>query len=275
MSEKRFCTRCGGENSSEFEYCVFCGESLSAPAPRPAEPCSANACNTFEPEKEVFSEPSTEIPATEIGVEMIGSLPADAVSEFVGTNQEKVLPNMKRAAEEGTGGFNFVAFLLGLGGFPFIYFFYRKMYKVGALLFAVCLAIYSVLFVGYAKVLENSMKVLSFADKEVLTIAEYNTMTEALSVVLLMGLLVLIAAAGFIVVAIIVGKKANMWYYKHIVKSFDCGLPPSEVIKKGGTNKVLAIVSAIVWYVAIESVIFALLIPFMSEYMNFILTMSI
>lgn len=133
---KIICTNCGTENSDEYNFCVGCGQTLVNPKQKFEEPCSANrgSSNTYEAPI-----------AAQDSCGSIGNMPIAAAVDFVGKKVDYYIPKFKRfdASRSGASWNWPVALFSFLLGMPFIWFFYRKMYKIGSII----LAAYSLLFV--------------------------------------------------------------------------------------------------------------------------------
>ncbi|MBQ7289114.1 MAG: hypothetical protein IJW78_05255 [Clostridia bacterium] len=124
MEEKRTCTACGTENREDFQFCKNCGAKLpeAAPAPAPAPvapPFYAPDAPTEEPSE------------------------LDKLSAFIGTNgYERAQKMLSMRARAKKASWNWPVFLFGFFlGLPFVWFYYRKMYKQGTAVLLVTLAI--------------------------------------------------------------------------------------------------------------------------------------
>lgn len=133
--QKIICNKCGSENNEEYSFCVVCGEPLVKPEPKQPEPCSASVGNDTYGEQ--FSSQRCD--------GSIGNMPIAAAVDFVGTNSNYYIPKFKKFdASSSSSSWNWpVALFSFLLGMPFIWFFYRKMYKLGSII----LAAYSLLFI--------------------------------------------------------------------------------------------------------------------------------
>lgn len=74
--------------------------------------------------------------------EMIYGLPADEVASFTGGRDSRLYRKLAKADKEGkSGGWNWPMFFFGvLLNMPFIWLYYRKMYKAANIVLAICLA---------------------------------------------------------------------------------------------------------------------------------------
>ncbi len=205
MTEKRNCTVCGAENTSEYEYCLQCGAKLPAlakgfvqEAPKAQETyhfnyqnnnyeaandnkivtrfctnCGLqvdpgdNFCNRcaaplyhFEKRQAVQPQPQPQPQSdnrytydniyddTDLGVD------EHELRCFIGENSEACIKRFKKMKFGGSkASWNWPVFLFScLLNIPFVWFFYRKMYKVGTILLVVTVVlnmIITMLFGGY------------------------------------------------------------------------------------------------------------------------------
>ncbi len=122
----KICNTCGAENSEDYKFCIACGNPLSEQG-IPA---------VISSEEKTAEEP--------LSGDTLYGLPAEEVASFTGGKDSRMYSKLVKAESEGKlGGWNWPVFFFGvLAGMPFIWFFYRKLYKVGAILLAVSLAVY-------------------------------------------------------------------------------------------------------------------------------------
>ena len=109
---KIICPACGGENNADYAFCLKCGRPLGASAPSGGVP-------------PVWGQPTGDI----------GGVPEREVYDYVSGNQQ-VMKKFRRLSSGGTIGWNWPVFILGLFNMQFIWFFYRRMYKLGVLFLA-------------------------------------------------------------------------------------------------------------------------------------------
>lgn len=137
MNSKK-CARCGTINEQEYIYCKNCGEPFTI---------SENQKNNNRQYTPISYRNAGESDTDYSGTPAeIGGVDAEKLAAYVGVKKGKRIINMFYLAEA-TGkkvkGFNWAVFLTGtLLAFPFVssWFFYRKMYKVGAIICAISIA---------------------------------------------------------------------------------------------------------------------------------------
>lgn len=139
MDNDKRCSRCGTMNEPEYVYCKNCGNLLGNSETQPQNihytpinynttyPYAANDYSEIEPE--------------------INGVDTKKLQAYVGVkNRDKIMARFIIAHKTGkkVPGFNWVVFITGaLLAFPFVssWFFYRKMFKVGAILCAMSIAL--------------------------------------------------------------------------------------------------------------------------------------
>lgn len=158
MEQKKICSACGTENRAEFQFCKNCGARLPetvSPEPEPIVQPSESVVTPPEPPVQTAPETVPAPPAVQ--PEPVKSAPPfyapvqnaenmselDTVAAFVDSNgyeYAQKMQNMKLRFKKAS--WNWPVFLFGfLLGLPFVWFFYRKMYKQGTLVLLVSLAI--------------------------------------------------------------------------------------------------------------------------------------
>ena len=106
------CPVCKTQNSSDYSFCSNCGTPLTISA-------SHGTPN-----------------------DSIAGIPIAEVADYIGKGNDKYIPKFIKHSTGSKAGFNWPIFLFSiLLNIPFVWFFYRKMYKVGAMVLAVSLAI--------------------------------------------------------------------------------------------------------------------------------------
>ena len=150
------CPQCGAANENDQPYCSVCGtylqKDLSQEEEVPAQNEQPSQKDPFQIPNVPFS--SYSMPYGGVSPEdMIDGIPVKEIAAYVGPNSHYYLPRFKAIAQGGNS-WCWSAFFLN-----FIYYFYRKMYRVGALLLVayILLSIPSLLWsLEYSKsVLEN------------------------------------------------------------------------------------------------------------------------
>ncbi len=152
--DKKICSECGTENESDYIYCKNCGTLLAAPA-KPAEPEPAKA----EPEHEFIAQTAPEPkagqpsfqPAPPVYNTANGSagytpdsnpitdgIPQEELALFIGKKSAVIMPKfIKMEITNSKVSWCWPVAILGFLFGPMgaaLWFFYRKMYKTGALL---------------------------------------------------------------------------------------------------------------------------------------------
>lgn len=163
MENKKKCLGCGAEYSGEYMFCKECGSALQtveAEAEQPAQVINDENLNNEEVSNEqkveqAVAEPVAEPVAQPVvaespvapseeainGDDFINGVPTAVLSDYVGEKSTKFIPKFKKYSRGAKAGWNWPVFLFGLLlGIPFVWFFYRKMYKLGVLFLAISIA---------------------------------------------------------------------------------------------------------------------------------------
>lgn len=157
QAEKKICSACGTENEPEYAFCKNCGNSLNQ-----SQNASDSSANTGTNTHAYTNQTAWTNPGQyaygpygyQYGDIKISGISADTMSAAIGPNAHKFMPKfMEMELGHKKIGWNWTVFLLGfLLGLPAAscWFFYRKIYKVGAIVLAVGLAltILSTIFIG-------------------------------------------------------------------------------------------------------------------------------
>lgn len=162
--DKKICSECGTENESDYIYCKNCGTLLTSPT-KPAEPAPAKA----EPEHEFIAqtapEPKAEQPSFQPAPPVYNTangsagympdsnpitdgIPQEELALFIGKKSAVIMPKfIKMEITNSKVSWCWPAAVLGFLFGPMgaaLWFFYRKMYKTGAL-FAVIGAVVNII----------------------------------------------------------------------------------------------------------------------------------
>lgn len=151
MSEKKICPNCKAENDAEYSFCKNCGFNLGGePKSNPtakSQPFKENSNNTYYSEYQFYREGE------------IDGVSNKDIATFIGTNGDSYIKkfyNMNLLHKK--SNWNWAVFLFGfLLNIPFVWFFYRKMKKAGAILLAISL-VFSIL---QGIVLYSAVKIVS------------------------------------------------------------------------------------------------------------------
>lgn len=246
-SEDVICPRCKSVNPKGSFYCSRCGFPLgmdnTANAQNPQG--NPNFSRVFDPMAGVNPEE-----------DMGEGVTAGEISKFVQNNTPyfiRVFNNIKTFSK---GRFNFCAFLFSGG-----YLLYRKMYKIGAVITAVMLLLWTAeLYIHYCT--PAGMKMIGLMENYYNSAANSTAAFQELykgilsldfTSQLLLGLMYLSSIAQF-VLRIVIGIKANRIYFKHCKAQIseikrDNPNPAEEIQAKGGVNTAIAISFLVVYFI--------------------------
>lgn len=287
-SDQIFCPNCGKANPAENELCENCRSALH---PKDTVDFSeesrmyaqARTQSSPPPQREGYG---TGIPLTQdelfsqfLGIngenDLIGDVPVKEFIFYVQQNYFYFLRIFKLLCQRTKA----VVFNWSAGIFTYLYFFYRKMYKLGALLLLVMFITYIpslMLYSNYYKQLYASMDV-----KEIIETMNVEKMRQAtLNFVPDTEDLMPLQAADnvFVIVRIVIhvfcGFIANRKYYEHAVNSIhnvkqSLGKMESEmdknaeIARRGGTNMPLVLFSIFVLISSILGWSFSLMSSFL------------
>lgn len=256
----RACPVCGASNRVGANFCDNCGTRLSASRHRRAD----------DTEEVDFSDPqffaaytlgqASDVPASTVYEE---NVTAGDVACFVAVNTPYYLSAFKRV-KDGVGKFNFSAAV-----FSGVWFLYRKLYKVGALLLSVEALLYA-LRVYFTRgvsleVLNGLMTSLGLSMKNAasLTMDQYVKLSEAMQQLPVKEQLLIAAPTILLLLQITVmitsGALANKLYYRRCIEQIKLvkqeaaeeSLSRSETSQSlylsGGVNAMLAGVFGIIY----------------------------
>ncbi len=135
MEEKKIiCPECATENESIYEYCKNCGTPIKINEPQP-EPQP-------QPQPQTYS---YNAPVNNFALDMIDGNPTADVAAFVGKKSNKFITKFsKMEITDSKISWCWPAALLGFFIGPMgsaLWFLYRKMYKIGAILMAIGFAL--------------------------------------------------------------------------------------------------------------------------------------
>ncbi len=125
---KKICIKCSTENEEHFSYCKYCGASLPV----------------VDRQHHFYGDSGYSVQTDPKEIDF-GAVSRSELEAYVGKNKEKIMPKLVDMELEGKKtSFCIPVFLLGFfAGFLGMscWFFYRKMYKIGAILVALGLLI--------------------------------------------------------------------------------------------------------------------------------------
>lgn len=176
MEEKKICSCCGKENDISCEFCVECGSVLTGVTVEQSEQ-NAKPQEEYIPEQENTVPPETSANGTygyNYNTAESETVTSAEMNRFIGKKADKISP--KFTTMEITGSkvsWNwpvfFLTFFMGLSGTA-LWFFYRKMNKIGAILLSVGMALSLVFSVASGQLQlnaeTNSMIIDALTDSE-------------------------------------------------------------------------------------------------------------
>lgn len=272
-----FCQKCGTENNAEYNYCIGCGTPLAKPESSFQEPCSANACSD----------------GAQAPVASIGNMPIAAAVEFVGDDPNKYIPKfIKFDASKSYASWNWAAAIWAFFGLPFVWFFYRKMYKIGAILLVICLALSLVSVLAIAPVFQTAADAITPYIEQILANPYVEIPEELINQLISQGDMVSQVATsntvnnlvGFLELCIFVFTSiaANGLYMKHMLKVFNKaaeknpeGVTSLEIRRLGGTSVGAAIGAAIGYFVATVIIVVVPLYTALANYIKTVIELAL
>ena len=245
----RICPRCGMPNAPTAHYCQNCSQQLQTDPEKDGQ-VGANGV-PFPPYGFVVNPFLNATPST-----TIEDIPIQDVSVYVGKNAMYYIPQFDRIQQTGRGRFHFSAFL-----FHGIWMLYRKQYKMGAIVLAIVFALTALAaFFQYQFSLPVAEALFATAGIDLssgmitsLTSAQQLALLDAWSGLsareVLLVLLPTLVEGLLLIVYLVVGFKANKWYYKQslrrireIKKAADSNEKlRAELSSRGGVNTPLTI----------------------------------
>jgi ribosomal protein L37E len=260
------CQRCRAVNQKGMFYCGRCGFPLSAQNQQYNQYNGQNTRNNpnmggFGVN---FTNPMDPMAGVDPEQDMGDGVTAGELSKFVQNNTHyfiRIFNNIKNFSK---GRFNFCAFFFSGG-----YLLYRKMYKIGAIITAVMLFLWTAeLYIHYCT--PAGQRMIELMNNYYSNASNYteamNSLYKGISEMSLINLLLLctmyFCSIAQLVLRIIVGIFANRWYFKHCKTKIhgikaENNNPENQIQAKGGVNTAIAI-SLIAVYFVIEFVPFFL-----------------
>ncbi len=113
----KICPKCGTACEPDHAFCSKCGNSFAA-----GEYNKGYGRPTYYKD-------------------MVDGVPTAEVVDYIDRNSYSYLPKFFKYSNGSKAGWNWPVFVLGLFGIPFVWFFYRKMYKVGSIVLAISVGI--------------------------------------------------------------------------------------------------------------------------------------
>lgn len=252
------CPRCKAENQKGMFYCGKCGYPLSAQN-------SNTYQNTYQNTNTNTTFPGFMDPMAGVNPEenMGEGVTAGEVSKFVQNNTPYFIRVFNNIKNFNKGRFCFVAFLFSGG-----YLLYRKMYKIGGIITAIMLLLWtSELYIHYCtpagqKMIELMNNYYTSVTTAASSTQAVNELMQSISSldnisIFLLGLMYFCSIAQF-ALRIIIGIFSNRWYFKHCKTKISAikkenSDTDKELRAKGGVNTAIAL-SLFLVYLTIEFV---------------------
>lgn len=254
-SDIKKCPSCGRENDSESFFCRFCGTPLSSDGAQPHQNNTQNQ-NTTQgfPFGMGFGSADGEVPF----IDPLGGVPGDTdlgdgvtageAAKYVKQNTPYFIRVFSNIRNFNKSKFNFSAGLFTSG-----YLLYRKLYKVGAALFALQLGLFAVILyfsIAYRSLYEQfSNSVYSNAMNYTDMINNYTKFIEGASatdmLLLYLPAVILLVYVALKLVAAFCFNRLYFNYCRNQIKRIkaECGEgenPETLLQTKGGVNTALA-----------------------------------
>lgn len=274
MAHERTCPICNTVNEADYIYCKNCGTQLPpVAAAQPAPP------PIMTPPPVTYTPPTTYAPPVQTPpageTDTVCGVSTLEATAFIGSNANTYIPTFKKMDQGASAGWNWPVFLFSFFlNIPFVWFFYRKMYKVGAWVLAAslaltvattvcCSAMMNTVMGPAFEFLNQSQELLhAYAEgKDILSDPALGVLEEEFADIIANGI---IKAAGCIlalsllglaqlVFTILLSVFANKMYYTHCVKKLHVlrqqyagRIPPAPLRIAGGTNTGIAVTLGIV-----------------------------
>lgn len=256
-----FCPQCGTENAAEEPVCTHCGARLynNMPNSAPFAPQVQLPDMTQRP----YIAGTTIISPTEtLGGNTVGD-----TAEYIGAAAPRYIPKFYKLEQtDKKVSWNWAAFFFA----PY-WFFYRKLYALGAIFMAVILiASAATTTPHYLEVSEAQSNAIAeaqqrFADGELSQDEALDACTEALFVVYTLPEAIILAGVSF-AVHLLSGLFANDWYKRKAEKDIHRlrGLSASPegyrllLFRRGGVSAIMAAVSIGIFYLADQLIYIAI-----------------
>lgn len=197
------CKKCGAQNDSDAAFCSECGERLD------------NSFNSVKASPTSFAAPYNEFGESD---ELIDDKSVSDISAVVGTNSRRFVSKFKSGKKI---SWNWGAFI-----FSGYYFMFRKMYKEGALIIALKLAITLFVQGAYTEKISSYMSVLSDIvatmknsnEAAVLSNEIVNKLTQSY---IQLAPMIIIMLVSLLIISIVCGLFADSFYKKKVFSVLD------------------------------------------------------
>lgn len=256
-----FCPQCGTENAAEEPVCTNCGARLYNNMPNAAP---------FAPQvqlPDMTQRPYIAGTAIISPTDTLGGNPVGDTAEYVGSAASRYIPKFYKLEHSGKkASWNWAAFLFA----PYWYF-YRKMYALGAIFMAVMLlASAATTTPRFLEVSETQGTAIAeiqqqLADGDLSQQEAYYSYLNALSVVYTLPESLTLAGISF-AIHLLSGVFANYWYKQKTEKDIQRirGLSASPegyrllLFRRGGVSVVMTVVSLGIFYFADQLIYIAI-----------------
>ena len=288
---ERYCIHCGAKADSDHLFCAVCGAKLVAKPDASSQPDLNSGFSGYSSQNT-------------FALDHIEGIPEAEIKDYIDKNYLGIFPKFLKFGLGGKASWNWPVFILTLIGLPFVWFFYRKMYKVGAIVLAAWLALtigggavtggiinsmarpidnmvqemvavaedlgmYESDYVDDSVMLEYEYRIEAITEKymnEVIEIAESGEVSG-------LGFLSQIISYINLAMLIILPIFADFWYYKKAMKDLHTlnanGFPNAlEVKTKGGTSVGVAVLMVIVGIIVPIAVAATVFVPLIVEVFN-------
>ena len=252
--ESKTCAFCGAKNPKDNLFCCSCGNRLIEANLENQDPRKVSPFGNY-----MGVDPTAAVYGGLSPTEKIDEFSVKEVAAYVGRSSSYYLPRFKKKSEDlKSFDFSFSAFLFG-----FVYFFYRKMYKIGALLLALTIVITIPSLIYGIKTVPTTLKnTFEETQLENMGIEVENLKLSAddlKSVQKMEGILPVVNLLS-IILKVSLGLFASTLYYKHTIKQMKkikeehsqgtnkVGIIEAEDIlrKEGGVNTAIAVVFVVI-----------------------------
>lgn len=192
-SDGRLCPLCSAANPEQSIFCQVCGAYMSAP-------------QTGGPVmQDIFQYGQTDPYGGVDKDETIEDLPVQEIARYVGPNSAYYIPRFYQISKEGAPvRGNLSAFFLS-----FFYYFYRKMYLVGAVMLALFAASTIPFFFLFWEMLPETLRVYGITSSAVVNMAQAD----------FYGNLLALTIAVYLVISLGVSTFATRIYLKHTLEN--------------------------------------------------------
>ncbi len=261
LPKAKQCPSCGKENDENSFFCKYCGSPLTGNQPRQNTadtqpqfknniPFGMGSIHLSEDDQDEngqpvpFLDPLAGVPNDQ---DFGDGVTAGEAAKYVKQNTPYFMHVFSNISATNRSRFNFSAALLTSG-----YLLYRKMYRIGAALFALQVALFSVILyfmIVYRSVYENFYNSVTGNSQDYMSMADNYSkyLLQQSSTDLMILYLPIFILMVFFVIKIVVGACFNRLYFKHckqqitqIKRQADGADNPDTLLQtKGGVNAAL------------------------------------